>query len=97
MFRRVFQSKLLHDNFRHQGKLTRHLMEIKVHPDEPLVDEKVHIIISGLKPHQEVTVRSSVTEVKSRFSSSACYISDIEGNVFIHKQQSLSGTYTGNM
>ncbi|VDI11239.1 acyl-coenzyme A thioesterase 1/2/4 [Mytilus galloprovincialis] len=70
-------------------------MEIKVYPEEPLVDDKISITISGLSPQQKVTVKTSVTEVKSTFSSSACFISDASGHVFIDKQPSLLGTYTG--
>ncbi|XP_052105344.1 acyl-coenzyme A amino acid N-acyltransferase 1-like isoform X4 [Mytilus californianus] len=70
-------------------------MEIKVYPDEPLVDDKISITISGLSPQQKVTVKSSVTEGKYTFSCSACFISDSSGHVFVDKQPSILGTYTG--
>lgn len=70
-------------------------MEIKVYPEDPLIDEKLEIIITGLIPNQEVSIKATVTEAKSSFSSTGWFISDSDGNVHVDKQSSLGGTYKG--
>lgn len=96
MFRRQVKNLLFDFPKIYNNIFIRCLMEIKVYPEEPLVDDKISITISGLSPQQKVTVKTSVTEVKSTFSSSACFISDASGHVFIDKQPSILGTYTGD-
>lgn len=95
MFRRQVKNLLCDFPKFYDNIFIRCIMEIKVYPEEPLVDDKITITITGLSPQQKVTVKSSVTEVKSTFSSSACFISDASGHVFVDKQPSILGTYTG--
>ncbi|KAL5013582.1 hypothetical protein ScPMuIL_007852 [Solemya velum] len=68
---------------------------ITVTPDEPLMDDKVTIVVSGLKRHEAVTLYAVLTDDKKTFASCASYVADDSGTVDLEKSPSTQGTYTG--
>ncbi|CAG2248546.1 ACOT1_2_4 [Mytilus edulis] len=64
-------------------------------PDNPLVDDKLQVLICGLEAYQITTVKASTFEGNSKFISFACYTADKNGSISLAHHSSLSGTYTG--
>ena len=63
-----------------------------------MVDEPLDIVISGLKPEQNVTLRATSTSGGGNvtlFQSFAHYEADMNGCVKIKEQESKGGTYSG--
>lgn len=79
----------------HRISRSRNLATLHVIPENPLIDDKLTITLNGLNPNQKVTIATSVLENRTFFASSAYFISDREGNVYVDKQPSLGGTYKG--
>jgi len=78
--------------------------DIQIQPDPSLVDEKVDIIISGLKPNQSVTLKATMEENqpspwgvgdnKGRvWQSYAEFTADENGTVDLSEQAPVQGTY----
>ncbi|XP_046568730.1 bile acid-CoA:amino acid N-acyltransferase-like [Haliotis rubra] len=68
---------------------------VNVSPRVALVDEKVSIIVSGLRPQQRVTVKLWVEEGKAVFNSCGHFQADQQGQVNVSQHASLGGTYRG--
>ncbi|XP_076097906.1 acyl-coenzyme A amino acid N-acyltransferase 1-like [Mytilus galloprovincialis] len=69
--------------------------DILISPENPLVDDKLWVLICGLEAYQKTTVKASTFEGNSKFSSFACYTADKNGSISLAHHSSLSGTYTG--
>ncbi|KAK3596947.1 hypothetical protein CHS0354_002514 [Potamilus streckersoni] len=76
------------------GHLKR-LPELHVTPEVGLIDEIIHIQVTGLKPYQNVTIEASVAENNARFVSWATYKADKKGEIYLSRDPALSGTYSG--
>ena len=72
-------------------------MMVAVHlsRQDALMDEKLCIKVSGLKPKQVVTVYAKTVEQGKRFASFAVYIANEQGEINLSTDPSLIGTYTG--
>jgi len=69
---------------------------IAVSPKDVLVDAAVRIRVSGLRPHEQVTLRASTTsEVGRTWRSSAQFRADGRGDVDPASSSALLGTYLG--
>ncbi|KAL5008828.1 hypothetical protein ScPMuIL_014409 [Solemya velum] len=68
---------------------------ITVTPDEPLMDDKLTIVVSGLRRHEAVTLYAVLTNDKKTFASCASYVADGSGTVDLENSSSTQGTYTG--
>jgi dienelactone hydrolase len=67
---------------------------LKVDPLLSLLDEEVDISVTGLKPHEEVSIRSSMYDEEGRlWSSSALFKADSHGNIRVGDQAPLKGHY----
>ncbi|KAJ8309355.1 hypothetical protein KUTeg_014229 [Tegillarca granosa] len=71
------------------------MTKISCHPENPLVDEVVHIKVQGLSAGAPYTIRSSLCENKTNFSACGCYIADDNGVVDVGKSFCIEGTYSG--
>ena len=61
-----------------------------------MFDEPVQVKVDGLRSRQVVTMRARSTDEKGTvFSSSATYRADGSGEIDLHRDPSLSGSYTG--
>ncbi|KAM3610873.1 uncharacterized protein V6R79_009991 [Siganus canaliculatus] len=61
-----------------------------------LFDDPVQVKVAGLRSRQVVTIRATSTDEKGVvFSSSATYRADESGEVDLHRDPSLSGSYVG--
>ena len=69
---------------------------IDVSNHDALVDEVVRIVVRGLHRKQAITVHAQTEERNLRFGSCGCFVADENGTVDISRQESKSGTYTGN-
>ncbi|XP_068203081.1 acyl-coenzyme A thioesterase 1-like [Palaemon carinicauda] len=71
---------------------------LSVDPLSCLHDEPVHIKVSGLKPGQDVTLWSSMRDVRNaHFVSYAHYRADGNGEIDVDEMKSLGGQYEGLM
>ncbi|XP_067680470.1 bile acid-CoA:amino acid N-acyltransferase-like isoform X3 [Haliotis asinina] len=68
--------------------------KLTVSPQTALVDEKVCVKVSGLKPSQRVTLHASLTE-KTVFAACGHFTGDEHGCINVTTQASCGGTYTG--
>ncbi|XP_068211021.1 acyl-coenzyme A thioesterase 1-like isoform X2 [Palaemon carinicauda] len=69
---------------------------LSVDPLSCLHDEPVHIKVSGLKPNQDVTLRTSMKDVRNvQFVSYAHYRANGNGEVDVNEMKSLGGQYKG--
>ncbi|XP_067686473.1 acyl-coenzyme A amino acid N-acyltransferase 1-like [Haliotis asinina] len=68
---------------------------VNISPRVALVDEKVSITVSGLRPQQPVTVKVWVEEGKAVFSSCGHFLANQQGQVNAAQHASLGGTYRG--
>ncbi|XP_046568714.1 acyl-coenzyme A amino acid N-acyltransferase 2-like isoform X2 [Haliotis rubra] len=68
---------------------------LNVSPGVALVDERISITVSSLRPLQRVTVQAWVEERKAVFSSCGYFVADQHGQVDISQLASLGGTYKG--
>ncbi|XP_068211080.1 acyl-coenzyme A thioesterase 1-like isoform X2 [Palaemon carinicauda] len=69
---------------------------LSVDPLSCLHDEPVHIKVSGLKPNQDVTLRTSMRDVRNvQFVSYAHYRANGNGEVNVNEMKSLGGQYKG--
>ena len=74
-------------------EMPRVLLQVK--PKRSLADESLNITATNLEPGQEVTLVARMTENKTTFVSSACFVANQNGEVDVSQQASLSGSYTG--
>ena len=69
---------------------------ISVQPVSSLIDEKVRIIASGLRPQQNITLQTRIIGYKGEvFESHAHFIADKDGEVDVCRESSLGGSYSG--
>ena len=68
---------------------------IRITPERPLIDDDIHIRISGIGGLRRVTVVARVSENKERFIAWGHYVSNKDGNVDFTTDDSLGGSYTG--
>ena len=69
---------------------------ISVEPNSSLVDKKVKILVSGLKPNQNVTLQTRIVGEKGEvFESYAHYIADKDGGIDVRSDPSFGGAYRG--
>ncbi|XP_067686283.1 acyl-coenzyme A thioesterase 1-like isoform X1 [Haliotis asinina] len=68
---------------------------VNVSPGVALIDERIAITVSSLRPLQRVTVQAWVEERKAVFSSCGHFVADQQGQVDISQLASLGGTYKG--
>ncbi len=66
-------------------------MQIHITPKQGLIDDRLEIKLSGLKPHQPVSLRAHVES--PAIESSATYEVDEDGCVDLSQQAPLSGSY----
>lgn len=69
--------------------------ELHINPENPLIDEKFTVKVTGLIAGQAITIHSSVNEHDARFAAIGCYRADEQGVVDVTKCPSIDGTYTG--
>ncbi|KAL3883400.1 hypothetical protein ACJMK2_029668 [Sinanodonta woodiana] len=77
------------------SKPSESLPKLSVTPSSGLVDEKVHIRVSGLRPYETVKLSAELVENKVVFQSYAMYIADRNGQIDLFKDAAESGTYAG--
>ncbi|KAK3590517.1 hypothetical protein CHS0354_036337 [Potamilus streckersoni] len=77
------------------SKPSESLPKLSVTPSAGLVDEKVHIRVSGLQPYETVKLSAELEENKVVFQSYAMYIADRNGQIDLYKDAAQSGTYAG--
>ena len=69
---------------------------ISVEPKSSLVDTKVKILVSGLEPKQNVTLRARLAGEKGDvFESYAHYVADKDGGIDVGSDSSFGGSYRG--
>ncbi|XP_046562018.1 bile acid-CoA:amino acid N-acyltransferase-like [Haliotis rubra] len=68
---------------------------LSISPKVALVDERISITVSKLRPLQRVTIQVWVEEGKAVFSSCGHFRADQQGQVDIDQHASLGGTYRG--
>ena len=69
--------------------------ELHIHPHKLLVDETFQTRVSGLAPHQNVTLVARLEMRGYKMISYAHYEANLTGSLDLHKDSSLSGSYTG--
>lgn len=69
--------------------------ELHIQPENPLIDEKFSVKVTGLVAGQAITIHSSLNEHGARFAAIGCYRADEHGVVDVAKCPSIDGTYTG--
>ena len=68
---------------------------LDITPRRSLIDEKVSIRLSSLKPNLRITVRARMKDDSDRtWESHADFLADKHGSVKLDSQRPLSGTYT---
>ncbi len=72
-------------------KIDHDRIKTDITPRHSLIDEKLHILISNLKPRQPVTLRARIEELD--MESSAVFMPDTDGNVDPGQQAPISGSY----
>ena len=69
---------------------------LSVQPGSSLVDDKVKIIASGLRPKQNITLEARIVGDKGEvFESHAYFIADKDGEIDVCRDSSLGGSYSG--
>ncbi|KAK6482649.1 peroxisomal succinyl-coenzyme A thioesterase-like [Huso huso] len=69
---------------------------IVAHPTRGLVDEKFHVDVLNLRPHQPITLHSVFQSEENDFwEAYGHYISDSKGMVKADETESLGGSFTG--
>lgn len=72
-------------------------VRLSVSPRSTVVDEPVAIRLSGLRPHQQVTLLATLTDANGTdWTSSALFAADGSGDVDVARSPALSGTYRGS-
>src|SRR5260221_182020 len=72
------------------------VVRLAVTPPTALLDETVVVRVSGLRPDQEVVVRSSTPDGDAReWNAEASFRADAKGVVDLSTQAAASGSYTG--
>ena len=78
------------------GTLSVRGQTINVHPRDGMMDERLAINITGLKPRQPVIVRASAQDADGRlWQSYAGFFADPRGTVNLSKQAPANGAYSG--
>jgi Acyl-CoA thioester hydrolase/BAAT N-terminal region len=71
---------------------------INIEPsNETLVDEPIHISVTGLTPYQRVTVAAILVENGNKFVSCGHYEAHDNGSIDMENLASTGGTYTGEI
>ena len=68
---------------------------IHITPSTALVDQKVEVIVKGLKPKETVTLVADVEENRCRFQSRGVFKADENGVIHNETSSSIAGTFTG--
>ncbi|XP_048251941.1 acyl-coenzyme A amino acid N-acyltransferase 1-like [Haliotis rufescens] len=68
---------------------------VNVSPRVALVDERVSITVTGLRPVQRVTVQSWLKQGEAVFRSNAHFLADGQGQIDVSHHVSYGGTYRG--
>ena len=69
---------------------------ISVQPVSSLIDDKVRIVASGLRPKQNITLGAKIIGDKGEtFESYAYFIADKNGEVDVCRDSPLGGSYSG--
>ncbi|NP_001243148.1 acyl-CoA thioesterase 22 [Danio rerio] len=59
-------------------------------------EDPVHVMVSGLNPHQRVNLRSKITDEGGRdFKASAIYLADDNGQIDLKRDSSAGGSFSG--
>ena len=69
---------------------------VLINPQSALVDEPVSVRVSGLTPHQTVTLLATLEEQGDKFYSLAWYTADRDGNVDVTAMPSHGGSYVSS-
>ncbi len=69
---------------------------VRVTPSDALIDRRVSIVVSGLRPGQQTTVSATTTDgYGHRWVSSATFRADANGHVALAHSPALAGSYRG--
>lgn len=91
-----FGCKLQAFEFRCINTRTMEGVQLSVCPRDVMVDERVSVKVSGLKPNQKVTIYSTIDGNKGEvFASCGCFQAKEDGTVDLNSTPALSGTYKG--
>ena len=78
---------------------TRHIntaVTLSVTPDPALIDDVLSIRLSGLNPHQNVTIHVRTADDRGvKVASYGCFKANQRGDVDVSNDQCLHGTYSG--
>lgn len=78
------------------GALMARGQAIVVHPLDGMMDERLAVAVTGLKPRQPVIIRASTQDADGRlWQSHADFFADPQGEVDLSKQAPADGTYAG--
>ena len=69
--------------------------ELHATPERSLVDEVLHIRVTGGNAEQPITLLARMEDEGKRFFSYAHYLSDSQGEIDLTKSASQGGFYTG--
>ena len=73
-------------------------VSLSVEPKLALIDDKLRITISGLNPHQDITVHvRTVNDDGCAYTSYGCFKASEEGKVDISRDECIQGTYKGKL
>lgn len=68
---------------------------IHINSDSALMDEVIHIQLSGLPPKKAVTLRAQTDVRGELYQAHASFVADEQGKAEVSKQAPTAGTYTG--
>lgn len=67
---------------------------LKITPDRTLADQTVNISVSGLQPHETVTIKADMIDGGDhQWESHADFVADDQGNIEVAKQAPTKGSY----
>lgn len=82
--------------FNLSGTLLVRGQAIVVHPRDGMMDERLAVTVTGLKPRQPVIIRASMQDADGRlWQSYAGFFADPQGAIDLSKQAPANGTYSG--
>ena len=70
---------------------------VSVSPSTAMIDDKVNIVVCGLKPNQTVTLVAKTEENKNKFQSRCVVKADENGSIHNFHTPSIAGTFTGKL
>ena len=73
-------------------------MKLSVTPDPALIDDILSMRLSGLNPHQNVTIHVRTENDRGvKFASYGCFRASGRGEIDVSNDQCLHGTYSGSI